>query len=135
MPEEQTTVLAEEIRWGISPEWLARNGRSAEGILKEYLCASCAKKLLEKKTPPTLKTVQSSIQSCCSNDPNFFSEKLPVAESVFRVFLRNGNKPLTAHEISAELGKLRPGGIYRTLPETLYYVLKNDRFYGLQEMG
>jgi len=135
MPEEQTAALADQTRWGISPEWLAGNGRSLEGILKEYLCQDCAKKLLEKKTSPTLKALQSSVQACCSKTPGFFNEKLPVAESVFRVFLRNGNKPLNAQEISAELVKLRPGDVYRTIPETLFNVLKNDRFYGLQKIG
>jgi hypothetical protein len=134
MTEEQTISLVEETKWQISVDWLARNGRSPEGMLKEYLCANCAKKLFDKKTAPTLKILESTIQSCCSKDPNFNNEKMPIMESVFRVFLRNGNKPITAREISAELGKLRPGDIYRTLPETLFSVLKNDCFYGLQEI-
>ena len=135
MTEEQTTDLTEEIRWAISSEWLAQNSRSEAAIIKDYLCADCAKKLYEKKAAPTLKMLQSSIQSCCSKDLDFFHEKLPIAESIFRVFLRNGNKPLNAKDISAELGKLRPGdNVYRSLPEILLNVLKNDCFYGLQQI-
>lgn len=135
MTEEQTADLTEEIRWAISSDWLAQNGRSEAALLKDYLCTDCAKKLYEKKTAPTLKMLQSAVQSCCSKDPDFFNEKLPIAESVFRVFLRNGNKPLNAKDISAELGKLRPGeNIYRSLPETLLNVLMNDIFYGLRQI-
>jgi hypothetical protein len=134
MPEEQKNAPAEETLWAIAPDWYPQNGRSIIALLKSYLCAGCAVRAGDKKEP-TLKALLANIQSCCAKEPEFFSDKLPIMESTFRIFLRNGNKPMTLRELSSELGRVRSGDIYRTSPETLMHILENDRFYGLQQIA
>lgn len=133
MPEMKKNTSPEDMRWAIALDWFPQNGRSASVLLKPYLCSDCTRRLGDKKEP-ALKALLSTIQNCCSQAPEFFSDKLPIMESTFRLFLRNGNKPLTLKELSSELGRVRSGDIYRTSPETLQHILKNDRFYGLQEI-
>jgi hypothetical protein len=122
---------SDDVRWAIAPEWFTENGRSFPAVLKSYLCPTCAKHLADKKEP-AVKNLLASLQNCCSRSPGFFSDKLPIMESTFRLFLHNGNSPLTIDQLSSELGKLSSGNIYRTSSETLQQVLNNDRFYGLQ---
>lgn len=40
-----------------------------------------------------------------ADDPTFINPKLPLAESVFRVFLLNDNQPLTPIELAARIGR------------------------------
>ncbi|MCS6848340.1 MAG: hypothetical protein RMN52_11585 [Anaerolineae bacterium] len=40
-----------------------------------------------------------------ADDPTFISPRLPLAESVFRVFLLNDNQPLTPVELAARIGR------------------------------
>ncbi len=40
-----------------------------------------------------------------ADDPTFISARLPLAESVFRVFLLNDNHPLTPVELAARIGR------------------------------
>lgn len=122
---------SEDVRWAIAPDWFTENGRSFPAVLKSYLCPTCAKRLADKKEP-AVKTLLASLQNCCSQAPGFFSDKLPIMESTFRLFLHNGNNPLTLNQLSSELGNLTSGNIYRTPTETLQHVLDNDYFYGLQ---
>jgi hypothetical protein len=132
MPNKQKDSIPNETRWAIAPDWFPANHRSMEFLLKDYLCAKCAGKLSDKKEPAS-KALLASIQNCCSKSPDFIHEKLPILESAFRLFLTNGNTPMTLKEISTELAKVRYGDVYRTSPETLLRILKSDNYYGLQE--
>jgi hypothetical protein len=133
MPKEQTEVQPAEARWAIALDWFPLNHRSVSVLVKDYLCPNCAKRLSAKKEP-ALQALLTSIESCCSKTPDFINDKLPILESAFRLFLRNGNRPMTLQELSSELGQVRFGDVYRTSPEALQRILKNDLFYGLQEI-
>jgi hypothetical protein len=133
MPKEQTEVQPAEACWAIALDWFPLNHRSVSVLVKDYLCPDCARRL-STKTEPALKALFASIESCCSQTPDFINDKLPILESVFRLFLRNGNRPMTLQELSSELGQVRFGDVYRTSPEALLRILKSDRFYGLQEI-
>ena len=50
----------------------------------------------------------------CSKQPEYINERLPLVASVFRVFLANGNKPLTSRELGSVLGR-PPDRILATL--------------------
>jgi hypothetical protein len=40
-----------------------------------------------------------------AHDPNFINPHTSLVDSVFRVFLRNGNQPQTPHELEAATGR------------------------------
>jgi hypothetical protein len=134
MPKKEENPPLVETRWAIALDWFQINHRSASALVKDYLCPGCARRLGAKKEP-SLQVLLTNIADCCSQTPDFIHDKLPILESAFRVFLRNNNQPLTLRELSSELGRVRSGDIYRTSPEALARILKNDRFYGLQEIS
>jgi len=50
----------------------------------------------------------------CSKQPDYINENLSLVDAVFRVFLANGNTPLTCRELGSIIGRL-PEKILRTL--------------------
>jgi hypothetical protein len=58
--------------------------------------------------------LQHVLQVHCSKQPGYISENLSLIDAVFRVFLANGNKPLTCQELSNVVGQM-PDKILRTL--------------------
>jgi len=132
--KEGKTVESPPTRWAISLEWLHDNNRSATMLLSEHLCPNCASKLSPGKKEPSPEELISIIHKCCSNTPEFISHRLPVMESIFRLFLGNGNQSMGLDEVGQHLNRLRGGDSYRTSPEALLRLLKSDRYYGLQEV-
>lgn len=122
-----------EIRWAISLDWFQQHNRSVSVLVRSYLCPRCAQRLNAdgKKNAPDV--LMAAVKDCCSHTPDFINERLPILESVFRLFLANGNQPLYLKELGKRLSELRGGDPYRTSPEALSRLLKNDRYYGLQE--
>jgi hypothetical protein len=58
--------------------------------------------------------IQNALMSHCALQPEFASERTAMVEGVFRIFLVNGNSPMSAEDLSKKLG--RPADtILRTL--------------------
>lgn len=133
--DDEEEVTTEPIRtyWAIALDWFPQNNRSIQVLIKDYLCPKCAKQLSAEKKDSSPAALMSVIKDCCSHAPGFINDRLPILESVFRLFLTNGNQPLDLEELGKQLSELRGGDPYRTSPETLFRLLKNDRYYGLQE--
>ena len=132
--KEEKTAEPPPTRWAISLEWFDDNNRSATMLISEHLCPNCASKLSPGKKEPSPEELISTIHNCCSNTPEFISHRLPVMESIFRLFLGNGNQSMGLDEVGQHLNQLRGGDSYRTSPEALLRLLKSDRYYGLQEI-
>jgi len=122
----------EEQRYFIASAWLEENNRSFITIAWYCLCPACSKRLeseLEAVTPDSL---LGTIKDCCSKAPNFIASKLPILEAIFRLFLANGNQPLSVREIATRLGAYRVG-----LPplshRTLSRLLEKDNHYGIRQ--
>jgi len=124
-----------EMHWAIDLDWLKSTGRSFSVLARDALCVKCRKKLkadlLEVKAEDLFKV----IQSCCSKLPDFITPSLPFQESIFRIFLANGNKSLTLRELGEQLVQRRGADIYRTSAAFLSRVLKNDQYYGIRSMS
>ena len=133
MDKEKISTEQPKTLWSIAPDWFQQNNRSISALIQDYLCPKCAKQLSAegKENPPD--ALLSTIRDCCSQAPDFITDRLPILESVFRLFLANGNQPLELEELGNQLSELRGGDIYRTSPEILLRLLKNDRYYGLRE--
>lgn len=58
--------------------------------------------------------LQHVLQVHCSKQPDYIDENLPLVDTVFRVFLANGNTPLNCRELSGITGHL-PEKILRTI--------------------
>jgi hypothetical protein len=126
--------LPTETKWAIDLNWLKSNNRSFSVLAKGSLCPSCRKKLKgtipDSKAPDLLKT----IRTCCSKHPNFVTPGLPFQECVFRIFLANGNKPLTSKELGSQLNQRRGINLYNTSEATLSRLLKHAEYYGIKPL-
>jgi hypothetical protein len=117
-------------RWFIDLDWLEQHNRSFLALAQGSLCAKCAKK--QKGEPVSPAGLISTIEGCCGKTSGFITDKMPVLDSIFRLFLANGNQPLTLEELSQQLAKWR-GGSRRTSVEILSRLLGNERYYGIRQ--
>jgi hypothetical protein len=121
--------------WFIDLDWLEQNNRSFSILARDCLCLDCRQRLEKSKQPFSPADLIATIRDCCCKTPEFFMGRLPVLESVFRIFLANGNRPLTLEELSRQLGARRVDAPQRISPEVLSHLLRNERYYGLRQVA
>ncbi|UCG83388.1 MAG: hypothetical protein JSW38_00765, partial [Dehalococcoidia bacterium] len=88
----------------------------------------------KKKIPKTDTAIFNTMKQCCSKSEDFINPELPLAECIFRLFLANGNRPLSLQQIQARLQQSMSdisGSRDLSIPK-LQRILDSDRFYGLR---
>ena len=118
--------------WSINLDWYPQNNRSFATLAKNCLCPECREKLKEGNPAADL---LSTIKDCCSKEPGFITGNLPILESIFRLFLANGNQPLDLVEMSKQLSEWRGEDTYRTSVELLSRLLNSDQYYGIRQIA
>ena len=129
---EEVSVEQEEPRWAIDPDWFEANNRSLLALVRCGLCSKCRKRLDSEKKWGSLADLMTAIRGCCSNEPDYINGALPIMESVFRLFLANGNQALDLIELGRQLSERRGVDTYRTSVEILSRLLKYDEYYGIR---
>lgn len=124
--------VAIEERWAINVDWLRKNNRSFTAMVRSSLCPKCRKKLRADQVEVKVNDLFKAVKTCCSKSVDFITPTLPVHESAFRIFLANGNQPLTLDEVVSQLNQRRGMDTYRMSTQILSRLLKNDQHYGLQ---
>lgn len=129
--DEDTAIEAEQPikRWFIDLDWFPRNNRSFLAITQDSLCPDCRQRLGTSPGDIAEANLLAAISGCCSKAPAFITSELPIRQSIFRLFLANGNQPLNLEQLSQELNEQRGG--YPTPPVALLRLLKSDDFYGI----
>ena len=128
--EENTSTNQASRRWFIDLDWHQQSNRSFFTLAQGCLCSKCQERLKGEISAADLLT---TIKDCCSKTPNFITGKLPIFESIFRLFLANGNQPLDLEELGRQLSEWRGGDTYRTSVEILSRLLASDQYYGLRQ--
>jgi hypothetical protein len=121
-------------RWFIDLDWLEQNNRSFLALAQGCLCPKCAERLKKGKKQFSPAELLSNITDCCSKTPGFVADRSPILESIFRLFLANGNQPLDLEELSKHLAERRGGDTQRTSVAVLSRLLRNERYYGLRQV-
>ena len=119
-------------RWFIDLDWLEQNNRSFLALAQGCLCPKCRERLEKGKKQFSAADLLATIKDCCSKTPGFVTERSPILESVFRLFLANGNQPLDLEELGKQLVERRGGDTQRTTVEILSRLLSHDQHYGLR---
>ena len=132
MAKEEINTEQPKTRWFIDLGWFPQNNRSISALVKSRLCAKCRRQLADEGKRPTDIELLSMVKDCCSQAPEFITGQLPILESAFRLFLANGNQPLTLEELGKQLTEKRGGDTYRTSEGILSRLLQSDQFYGLK---
>jgi len=111
----------------IDYEWWHRAGRDLEVYLRSHLCPEhqesyaelTADALVDSVDPETaevikLPGIQSVLISHCAQQPGYLTPQTSLVNAIFRLFLANGNQPLSPQELGDQLGR-PPRMILRTL--------------------
>jgi hypothetical protein len=122
-------------RWFIDLNWLEQNERSFLVLAKGCLCPQCRERLEGEGEEVSAADLLANIRDCCSKAPGFITEKSPILESVFRLFLANGNQPLDLKELGKQLVERQGGSPRRTSAAVLSRLLGNERHYGLRQVA
>ena len=114
-------------------DWWANNDRDWRVYLRSYLCPQHQQAFAEMNTdaqvdwvdPETAEVqqvdgLQHVLITHCAKEPGFVTEQSAIVDGIFRMFLANGNTPLTPVELSEKLG--RP-------PLTILKLLSGTRVY------
>ncbi len=118
--------------WCIDMDWYSQNHRSFLLLARGCLCQKCQKKQKTGKGKGDIsgEKLLATIKDCCSESRDFITQKLPILESVFRIFLANANQPLDIEELVKQLSERR-GNTYCISAESLSNLLASDEYYGL----
>lgn len=152
---EGPTDLVQEVRYFVDPQWYDQRGLAFNVVAQGRLCTSCAAKLgtfVEERYPiidPKTKRVTFDyrrvpyasnplpiIRDCCSRARDYITAETPLMEAIFRVFLANGNQPMTVGAIREHLLTYLPEmAALRSdfPPELLERLIRADNAYGLRE--
>ena len=154
--ETQEVVEAgEEVRYFIDPQWYEEHGLVFATVAQARLCPSCSTKLgtfVEERYPvidPKTKRVTFEyrrvpyaanplpiIRDCCSRARDYIGPETPLLEAIFRVFLANGNQPMTLSAIREHLLTYLPemAALRSDYPvELLRRLITGDQAYGLRK--
>ena len=132
MDREDISIDQPGPRWFIDLDWYQQNDCSFSALAQSCLCPKCRERLEVGSGEISAADLLSAIKDCCSKSPDFITYKLPILESIFRLFLANGNQPLDLEEIGKQLTEWRGG--YCPSAEVLSRLLSSDQYYGLRQV-
>jgi len=144
-------VEEEKSRYYIDEKWFTAHNKSFRAVAQTRMCATCRKKLgtevqervptidtrgrvvYEMRSVPFASNPLSEIRKHCSKESGYLTAETPVLESLFRVFLANGNQPVDLEAVRDQLAGYvpssdRPRGFSQ---ELLQRLLESDNSYGL----
>ena len=121
--------------WSIDLDWYQENKRSFASLAGERLCDVCRQRRGEGGAEISADDLLASIKECCSQKTGYITAETPILESVFRLFLVNGNQPLDLEELSKQMAEWRGGDFHRTSVEVLSRLLASDRHYGIRQIA
>ena len=105
-------------KFHINFDWWEEQGRDLRVYLHQHLCRSCRGTYTSHLGSETVDWIDvdtaevhpvdglwHALRTHCRSQPDYVSDATPLAVAVFRVFLANGNKPLTPVELGTEIGR------------------------------
>ena len=117
-----------ETKFHIDFDWWERAGRDLRVSLQSHLCSECKEIFTNHRgseqvdwiDPHTAEVTQvdalwQSLRTHCREKPDFITDSTPLTDAIFRLFLANGNVPLSATELHETLGRSGALTILRTL--------------------
>jgi len=113
--------------------WWRKNERDWHVYLRSLLCADHQESFANSEEGETIdwvdpvtaevkpvEGVQNALMTHCVKQPDFLTSQTALVEAVFRLFLTNGNVPLSSGELGMKL-KRPPETILRTLAGARVY--------------
>jgi hypothetical protein len=124
-----------DTKFHIDFSWWEKQNKDIRVFMRELLCpesqeaAATApdKQMVDMVDPETAEVTQvdalwEAIRACCSLKPGYIAEDTPILDSIFRVFIANGNQPLSISELHEHLDKKPADVILRLLTRGQVYM-------------
>ncbi|MGD8464057.1 MAG: hypothetical protein PVI09_09335 [Anaerolineae bacterium] len=105
-----------DTKFHIDFDWWEEEDRNFRVHLLSHLCQDCQERFQDYKDAELVDWVDDttaevtqvdglwhSLRTCCSKKPDYIGELTPLTTAIFRVFLANGNEPLSAEELAIEV--------------------------------
>ncbi len=121
MSEKKTFSLVKptlDTPFHIDFDWWQNNERNWRIHLRSVMCAEHQEvfvawqdgDMIDWIDPDTAEVkvvdgMQHTLMSHCALAPEFLTSRTSLVEAVFRLFLINGNQPMTSHELAEKLGR------------------------------
>ncbi|MBI4762821.1 MAG: hypothetical protein ACOYYF_16055 [Chloroflexota bacterium] len=121
MPEGKRTSLVKptsKTPFHIDFDWWQKNERDWHVYLRSLLCAEHQQVFASMEEGQTIDWVdpltaevkpvdgvQNTLMTHCAKQPDFLTEQTALVEAVFRLFLTNGNLPMSSEELGARLNR------------------------------
>jgi hypothetical protein len=116
-----------DTKYHIDFDWWEEQGRNFRVQLLSQLCTECQSHYKDHREADMVDWIDAetaevtqvdglwhSLRMCCSLKPDYIDDRTPLTTAVFKIFLANGNQPLAASDLAAQLHK-PAGTILRTL--------------------
>ena len=123
-----------ETKFRIDMDWWEEQGRNLRFHVHSRLCPECKELYssyenvgdvdwVDDQTAEVTRVdaLRHTLRTCCSTKPGYITEEMPFAEAIFRLFLANGNAPLTPTELHEMLNRRPPRTILRMLTGARVY--------------
>jgi hypothetical protein len=117
-----------DTKYHIDHQWWQATGRDIRVAVRGQLCPECQTRYPDHRNteavdwvdPETAEVVRGdALMQClraeCSHKPEFIGRTNPLVTNVFRIFLLNGNQPLTPRELNEQISWTSAETILRTL--------------------
>jgi len=124
-----------DTKFHIDFTWWEKQNKDIRVFMRELLCPECLtaatespdQQAIDMVDPVTAEVTRvdalwEAIRSCCSRRPDYITPETPILDSIFRLFLGNGNQPLSSHELHDRLDKRPPDVILRLLTRGQIYM-------------
>jgi hypothetical protein len=124
-----------DTRFHIDYDWWEDTGRDIRVAVRGQLCQDCQARYPDHRNteavdwidPDTAEVVRGDallqcLRSECAQKPDFISRTNPLITNAFRLFLLNGNQPLTPVELHEQIPWATSETILRTLNGATVYM-------------
>jgi hypothetical protein len=117
-----------DTKFCIDYDWWESSGRDIRVAVRGQLCTECQARYPDHRNteavdwvdPDTAEVVRGDalmqcLRSECAHKPDFLSQTNPLITNVFRLFLLNGNQPLSPIQLHEQISWTSAETILRTL--------------------
>jgi hypothetical protein len=124
-----------DTKFHLDYDWWESTGRDIRVAVRGQLCADCQARYPDHRNTEAVDWVDADtaevvrgdallqcLRSECAQKPDFISRTNPLVTNVFRIFLLNGNQPLTPVELHDRVPWVLPETILRTLSGGTVYM-------------
>ena len=135
--EMNETEDQEYPKYAIDLDWYRQKGRSLSVLLRSRIRLLGGEDLERKLEGKGEKAILASLRRQQPNNPDFIPPDLPILEAIFRVYLKEGNQPLSPVDLKDRLMACWSDvGAYKDVePPILKRLLDRDQYYGFRRVS